>query len=396
MKIRFNPVRAFRDPATRPRAIIWSGLLLIAFVVLWAGGLIGTSFTWFCTDPCHKVHDDNTIAYEASTHSEISCMACHEPVGAGALLFTLKKIEVLPDLTATIFNTYEVPVNPTSALALEMPSEQCTQCHDLKLRKITPSAGIIIDHDVHAEKDITCTSCHNRIAHIEEGVKLVLSQQKHDNWMSMDACFRCHGREEGELEAPAECDACHTKGFDLVPASHDAKGWYAKFGDSSGHAKAAEEESASIEAAHERNAEHEGKEEHFESAAAETIASSEVNSCYTCHEAKFCSDCHKLAMPHPASFAEEHGTAGYASSAVCANCHARSAAEAKGTAFCNACHHPASTPGSPWVTQHPAAVKKDGATPCFECHEELQCSYCHVRGTTAGRKAMAESYRTKK
>lgn len=370
-----------------------SAVALMFVAVLAAGGLIGTSFKWFCTEPCHMVHDDNTIAYEASSHSEISCMACHEPVGANALVFTLKKIEVIPDLFATIAGTYHLPVNESSALAFEIPSEQCTQCHDLGRRRVTPTKGIIIDHEVHAKKDITCASCHNRVAHPEDDVELILSDKKHDDWTTMDACFRCHGREEGDLEAPRECSACHPADFDLVPASHDASGWYTVYGESGGHAKSAKEESAGIDAAREARAEKgEAKAEHFESAAAETIPSSEVNSCYTCHETTFCSACHKTEMPHPAAFKKDHGQSGYASPATCAKCHSRSAAEAKGTAFCNACHHPQSAPGAAWLTGHPAEVKKSGASACFECHEETQCSYCHVRGTEAGRRSLREDY----
>ena len=34
----------FRDPARRPRYIIWTGVAAIIFVLLWAFAMVGTSF----------------------------------------------------------------------------------------------------------------------------------------------------------------------------------------------------------------------------------------------------------------------------------------------------------------------------------------------------------------
>ena len=54
-----------------------------------------------------------------------------------------------------------------------MATKQCTQCHSDN-RVVTPSPGIIIDHEVHAEKNVNCTICHNRIAH-DENFELTLT-----------------------------------------------------------------------------------------------------------------------------------------------------------------------------------------------------------------------------
>ncbi|MHB8965709.1 MAG: hypothetical protein ACYC52_07065 [Coriobacteriia bacterium] len=53
------------------------------------------------------------------------------------------------------------------------------------------------------------------------------------------------------------------------------------------------------------------------------------------------------------------------------NCHSQF--------FCDSCHHPGAVANEAWRTYHPSIVKKDGADPCFECHEPPFCSYCHVR-----------------
>lgn len=40
--------------------------------------------------------------------------------------------------------------------------------------------------------------------------------------------------------------------------------------------------------------------------------------------------------------------------------------------------HP-NTTAEPWLIDgHTTVIKKNGATPCFDCHEETDCSNCHV------------------
>lgn len=399
--MRFNPIRAFTDPKSRPRAVLWSGALLIAFVWLWVLGIDGTSTYWFCTEPCHIVHTDNTLAYNESTHTKVACVACHEPVGVNPIELTLLKIEVAPDAIKTIARTFELPMNHDNHIALEMPAEQCLQCHDMDNRLATPSGTILIDHEVHAENAVDCTICHNRVAHPDDKVEFVLEgDKKHDDWMAMDACFRCHSL-EAKAQAPGECAKCHIEGFDPVPSSHAKSGWYKAFGDSTGHAKAAKTESETIAASvayfkenppsEPSHGEIEGEEP-----TGELKPASQINTCYTCHKRAFCTDCHGgLEIPHPAEFKTDHAKQGYANPAACAKCHARSATEAKGTGFCNACHHPASKPGVAWVRNHRSAVYTDGPDACYTCHDELDCSGCHVRGIERGRESMRKRFESK-
>jgi hypothetical protein len=115
----------------------------------------------------------------------------------------------------------------------------------------------------------------------------------------------------------------------------------------------------------------------------------DASQCVLCHtgkaeelpSSKFCAGCHKLPMPHPDNFgAKGKGNGGEhqklfeekkTTKGVCTNCHLPT--------FCNSCHHEGSDPKTPWLKQHPALVKKNGAQGCFDCHEETFCSYCHVR-----------------
>lgn len=279
-------VGAFRDAKTRPRAIIWSAIALLGVAALFViAGVIVTSTQWFCATPCHMVQTDAIAAYEASSHSEVSCMACHEPANGTPVEFLFAKIRSAGEVLPTVTKNYELPPNLSSAYSLgeEMESEQCTQCHGTN-RKITPAGGIIIDHAVHEEADVTCATCHNRVGHNDEAITQKLTDNvKHKDFMKMDACFRCHDL-ENKRRAGGECKLCHPAGFDLVPETHDEKGWLPK-----GHAEAATESlteygAATVEA-----------EELVKEGVAEDVAVP-VEYCSTCHKKPFCDACHsKLA-----------------------------------------------------------------------------------------------------
>jgi len=410
----------FKDPVRRPRYIIWTGvvvLLLAAFVIVALGV---TSTYWFCANGCHKVQDDTITAYDNSSHSKISCMACHMPVNADPITFVLHKAEALGELYLTATGKYEIPLNGESHLALEFNPNNCVQCHS-ENRVITASAGIIIDHAVHEEKEVTCTMCHNRVAHNEDGIEFVNTDPAsgelnggHVDFMTMTACFRCHGLEAGS-EAPGECAKCHPKGFELKPPSHMEAGFYPKK-----HAELALEAQAVVDEAaaegeegeegeaSEEGTEGEEPEESEESTETsslgveEAAASSgeenpwaeempgvhEVNYCSTCHKESFCTNCHGMEMPHPAEFKEPkdpkdpqgHPALSKTKADKCDMCH-----QTKKTnfLFCNNCHHGTASdwtynPKIAWEKQHASAVVKNGVAGCLEqCHEKKFCLDCH-------------------
>ena len=386
-----NLLAGFKDPVRRPRFVIWSGVAVLGFAVFMIVALGATSTRWFCAQVCHHVQDDAIAAYENSTHSEISCMACHEPVDADPVTFLFAKAKSLLEIPPAVMNTFELPLNPGSALSLkgghEMGSQQCVQCHSTN-REVTPAKGILINHKVHEDKGVWCTVCHNRIAHNELEVKLNnpngSPSKKHDNFMKMDACFRCHALEgndkpEGQWQATGKCSACHTASFTLKPANHSEPGFYKLYGDSKGHAELARETRSEV-----ASAAAEAKVLEEEGITPQLTKKASYSS--TCHvEKTFCTGCHGVEMPHPAGFAKNHGVVGKKSPKVCANCHAKGAANAAGTAFCNSCHHPQGDPTKPWIPQHFLVVAKDGAVGCFECHKPQFCAECHV-GLALGRK----------
>ncbi|MBF4510222.1 MAG: NapC/NirT family cytochrome c [Aeromicrobium sp.] len=405
----FNPFASFKDADRRPRALIWTSVALIGFAAFLIAALGATSSYWFCGGFCHSVQLDPVVAYDNSSHNMVACVSCHLPVNGDPVTFLYHKAHAgIVGAYELITKTYHVPLNPVSHLALDgghMGSEQCLQCHS-ENRTMTPTKGIIIDHEVHEENHIHCTVCHNRVAHPERDLEITMVDPEtgepaalHADFMSMTACFRCHtltgeSPSGAEYAAPGECSACHPANFDLKPANHKDEGFYPK-----GHAALANME---IDHATGRPAENVRKpvihgEDHESTATAGSdyapssgddhvlhLASvSAIDYCSTCHLVdRFCVDCHGVEMPHPAGFVTGHGDVGKSNPDSCAMCHLGEGrpVETMSMEFCNACHHKTGDPTKPWIPQHVGAVRESGAQACFECHTPTYCAACHVRG----------------
>ena len=62
----------FRDPARRPRYILWTLAAVFGLVAFMIVALGVTSSYWFCAEVCHKVQDDTITAYQNSTHNKVN------------------------------------------------------------------------------------------------------------------------------------------------------------------------------------------------------------------------------------------------------------------------------------------------------------------------------------
>lgn len=398
----FHPITAFKNPVTRPRAIIWTGVVLALLCLVMAAMVAATSSYWFCAEVCHKVQDDSINTYNRSTHANVSCISCHMPADANVVAFLLHKAEALAELPMTAMSTYRIPLNGEDEVSLNkkmFPDTQCTQCHDLKHRTVTPSNGIIIDHEIHTNSGVRCTMCHNRIAHNEEGYTFVNSDPKtgklnvgHDNFMKMSACYRCHGLEKGS-PAPGTCSTCHPKTFKLKPADHEVADFMKQ------HGELAKEETKRVAEAEKeygvKSPDAQAKTQYVEKLAAEKDEKAKgefewpvapmktINRCYTCHDkATFCNTCHGVEMPHPSSFIKEHPKAVQEQKLYpkCVMCHG----DNNKTNFCNKCHHGTSVGwtydvNADWTNgQHAKAVAKSGIDSCTkQCHTAQFCADCH-------------------
>lgn len=367
-------------PRRRRSFVVLLAIVLLAAILLLSAGLAATSSAGFCTRSCHSVHGDDVAAFGQSTHQRVSCVTCHAAADASALGRFAYRLGKLGDYGPMLFGGVEQPINAMSDVALSMPSAQCTQCHVMDKRRVTPSAGIVIDHAVHEAAGIGCTTCHNRVAHPESAITLEIEgNAPKQDFMAMTACYRCHSLGEtwaSEYRAPGECAVCHTAGFDLMPPSHDAEDWYTERGESAGHASA-------LAAALERAATM--QERTIEGNALVLVPPvAAVNECYTCHLAAFCTNCHGTQIPHPDGFTVAHGqdfTSAEASG--CAKCHNKTGAEANDRYTCTLCHHPGFNPAEgAWRKRHDDVIA-GGVSPldsCYGCHDEMYCSSCHVRG----------------
>ncbi len=355
-------------------------------------------------------HDHRLRAF---LHSKISCMACHMPVGANPVIFLLHKAEALGELYMTVTNKFELPLNAESEVALTMKTKQCVQCHALDTRPITPSPGMKIDHAKHEEKEIPCTICHNRIAHNED-FELTLTHpttgepnQKHEDFMSMDACFRCHDQEpgaatgavrrlpHGRLRAQARPAICR---LNFMPRSTARwprwrlrklprpEGVRSDDNDSRGQDGVVQAERGLAE----------------EPLGEMLIPVGAVYYCGTCHKRGVL---HQL--PRHADAAQQgvrgarrrQGSQGHpVQSKVipekCVMCHGVN----DKTHFCDECHHGTKVDHEfdakkPWINQHPKAVAKSGVKACTEkCHTPKFCVDCHTRRRSFPRRTSRQTW----
>lgn len=118
-----------------------------------------------------------------------------------------------------------------------------------------------------------------------------------------------------------------------------------------------------------------------------TVASTEENSCATCHEPEsFCGSCHEKQAEGGSSYHTPNFLLGHAADAAnavteCATCH-------DPVAFCRTCHVDAGLqsrgrlgPGyhdaEPlWLLRHPQAARQQLET-CASCHTQNDCLQCH-------------------
>jgi len=231
--------------------------------------------------------------------------------------------------------------------------------------------------------------------------------EKHADFMTMTACFRCHTLTEPPpegMKAPGACASCHPASFDLKPANHKEAGFYPK-----GHAELAmapldrstgrpdteaepsEETSGealpeSSEASGEAEAEAaEGEESEYTGSGAEEhifpiSPVEEVDYCSTCHLETFCTDCHGMEMPHSEEFkTKTHPELVATKYDRCQMCHAPET-----TFFCEKCHHGEQVgweydTTADWRTQHGRATVETGVSACTTtCHEVQFCVDCHA------------------
>lgn len=264
------------------------------------------------------------------------------------------------NLTVTQYPGTPAKASAAHAISAQKSVEACDVCHgpgginakfckDCHRIEIPHPAQFKANHVSGRKTPDVCANCHRQrelcsTCHHQGARNDVPWERQHPASVAKfgtQGCFeKCH-------ESKQFCVDCHMK-LSAVPTSHTAKDWTKRV-------------------AIDQPAKH------------QVAYKAATDSCDYCHgeggvKSKFCQNCHKLEMPHPSGFKDQHKADFQAkkyTKAVCENCHVQF--------FCDKCHHEGAVQNQPWRTYHPSIVKKNGAESCFKCHKETFCSYCHVR-----------------
>ena len=107
-------------------------------------------------------------------------------------------------------------------------------------------------------------------------------------------------------------------------------------------------------------------------------------SCASCHEQRFCSDCHAGEAPgrfHRANFVQRHAADSWGRETQCSSCH-------NTELFCRSCHRESGLASRgrldvafhnaqpQWLLQHGRAARQ-GLQSCATCHAQRDCLACH-------------------
>ena len=323
-------------------------------------------------------------SWRRSDHAKTPCLDCHSD-GSKTNRF-IKFIELgTKHIPQEVLEKYE----PIKVAQNEIISEKtCVRCH--KPKKRSESKGRIMDHKTHADIDLNCKTCHNRVSHEDAPRYTPLSKEGRPepyfaDYMTMrKGCWRCHkkggifiaanGKEIpgpytiGKAVALTDCGICHAR-YEREQFSKDVEEVWRR------HVQQPPWKQGVIHGQRARK--------------------SNFAVCKTCHDPKKrCTVCHQgITMPHKDNWvaATEHGrTAKATNKKPCRMCH-----DLKEVPSCsaNGHHHEEFVTASkydleefPWKSgrkRHGPVARATNAQPCLRCHEqESWCTtQCH-RGIT--------------
>ncbi len=365
--------------------IIAVGILLVMLVSV-VGMTYGTSVPQFCA-VCHIMKPEYAT-WEASSHSQVGCTACHVDPG---LVNALKhKVVATKELYMYLAKTYELPIQITEPV----PDSRCLQCHSLN-RKISPSADLVIPHKKHHDSGIPCVKCHQGVAHGKISSSGLTMDGDFNKWdkakglqimttdntvPKMDLCMDCHGRRG----VTVSCEACHSGA--MKPDSHLEKSFKLE------HGKLAKKNIKYCDTCHayikapgveakdlfgQQNEDPVAK--YLNSMQSEDSGSSYMDYAKT---NEFCVECHKKRPPtHDDNWPFKHGQEADKNEQRCMVCHSPRT-DVKGVtpkAACSSCH-PSIHANVPWRAAHPIEVPPKLAildAKCFQCHVKDICAGCH-------------------
>ncbi len=171
--------------------------ILVGILLLLFGATELTSKPAFCSN-CHFMQP-YVEGWETSTHSEVTCTACHFPPGF--------KSKIKGKFTAaSMVVNYFTGVYKKSKPWAEISDESCLRsgCHAERLLKdeIVFKEGILFKHKPHLNelrrnKKLRCTSCHSQVV---QGTHISVTET---------TCFLCHFKNAPDDKEINDCTWCH-------------------------------------------------------------------------------------------------------------------------------------------------------------------------------------------
>ena len=358
------------------------GLIILALSV--NIGVHATSTSTFCAS-CHMM-SPQAYTWKASAHNAVECKDCHIAPGFNNMVNA--KVDGLWELYYTITDSYTAPIRMPS----QIPDESCLKCHNLDTRETTPSGDIIIDHQLHADEEVSCVTCHAGVGHAKISDRRVTYRSDYDRWNfqvaemfmqdttyirpQMDRCMDCH-----ELKrAPLTCETCHESA--MYPQSHHEKDFIDHL-----HGKMAIEDFISCESCHSylsynKIDQLKPKTHYMEYLNGDAIerrltvqAYAKTNtSCVDCHSER--PESHELR-----NYAVSHGEWATGNEESCLTCHNTKNVSGEPVVTevtCASCHP--SGHKQNWQRRHPTRLPENPRyeQSCLTCHVEASCTKCHT------------------
>jgi len=377
--------------------VILLGLLFfIPFIIYKA--TIGNS--GFC-GLCHMMKPEY-YTHKASTHSRISCAACHIAPNPQSILDAGKS--AVENTFRAITGTYVAPIK----MLRPIDDRACERCHNMNTRVVSSSVeDLVIPHDKHKAKGINCNKCHSGVAHGNIANRRVTYEADYKRWdpvlgetlmgeprqliPTMDACMRCH-----ELRKVTKaCSACHPSG--MMPDDHIPPAFK-----NGGHGKEAAKDLEYCNSCHGYMS-NKAVEVTKEVSAVKKLLDQKMSrtkpkqagvtvNTYA-RQNTFCKDCHGKRPPsHKPDYPQTHGPTAETNKQRCATCHdnqlgsapdgakfAQKPEDAVTMTTCGQCHPSSHYDNLQWKQYHPIEMPKPVKLIklCYDCHNDESCGGCH-------------------
>jgi hypothetical protein len=253
------PVAAAAPPKRSNLLLITSLLIVVLLVAAFGYGDWRSRQDRTCLS-CH-VLQPSVETWKASTHSKVSCIACHKSPGV------LGGAETRVRAASDLIHNLAQPVSLNAPATVNQGN--CISCHEKQLSQVITVGRLRIQHQGFINT-VPCAQCHGQVGHDPKGTKSAALSP----YGVMTTCTDCH---DGKI-ASRDCSTCHV-------------------GDIA-YSGAGPNEFARIDL-------------------------SPPTNCKGCHSLDSCTACHGIVMPHPPGWGDPkmHAPAGAFDTAVCVRCH---------------------------------------------------------------------------